>query len=95
MEDFLRELSRALAPNPFSYEAFKKMYVPPGTPSDDPAAPLLARDLWRQIEGALTPRTSLLVETGDSWFWGLKCKLPHGEKMLPFLFRSDSFFFSL
>jgi pyruvate decarboxylase/indolepyruvate decarboxylase len=42
---------------------------------------LLTRiELFRQIEGALDDKTTLLVETGDSWFNGMYLHLPAGAR---------------
>jgi len=43
-------------------------------------APLTRIELFRQIEQALDDRTTLLVETGDSWFNGMYLHLPGGAR---------------
>jgi pyruvate decarboxylase/indolepyruvate decarboxylase len=42
--------------------------------------PLTRFELFRQIENALDPKTTLLVETGDSWFNGMYLHLPTGAR---------------
>jgi pyruvate decarboxylase/indolepyruvate decarboxylase len=43
-------------------------------------APLTRIELFRQIEKALDEKTTLLVETGDSWFNGMYLHLPAGAR---------------
>ncbi|PYD47333.1 alpha-keto acid decarboxylase family protein [Novacetimonas pomaceti] len=47
----------------------------------DPSAPLVRAEMARQIGGVLTPQTSLIAETGDSWFNAIQMKLPHGARV--------------
>ena len=50
-------------------------------PADaDPATPLNRVELWRQIEQDLDSKTTLLVETGDSWLNGMYTRLPGGAR---------------
>jgi pyruvate decarboxylase/indolepyruvate decarboxylase len=46
----------------------------------EPATPLSRVELWRQIEQALDSKTTLLVETGDSWLNGMYTRLPGGAR---------------
>jgi transposase-like protein len=46
----------------------------------DPTAPLSRVEMRRQIEEDLDPKTTLLVETGDSWLNGTYTRLPGGAK---------------
>jgi pyruvate decarboxylase/indolepyruvate decarboxylase len=43
-------------------------------------APLTRIELFRQVERALDDKTTLLVETGDSWFNGMYLHLPAGGR---------------
>jgi len=43
-------------------------------------APLTRIELFRQIEKTLDDKTTLLVETGDSWFNGMYLHLPEGAR---------------
>ncbi len=43
-------------------------------------APLTRIELFRQVEKALDDKTTLLVETGDSWFNGMYLHLPEGAR---------------
>ena len=42
----------------------------------EPAAALSRAEMWRQIEQDLDSKTTLLVETGDSWLNGMYTRLP-------------------
>jgi pyruvate decarboxylase/indolepyruvate decarboxylase len=46
----------------------------------DRSGPLTRADLWRQIEQDLDSKTTLLVETGDSWLNGMPVRLPGGAR---------------
>ncbi|KAK4160893.1 thiamine diphosphate-binding protein [Cladorrhinum sp. PSN259] len=45
-------------------------------PGDD----LTRKEIARQLQGMLDSKTSLFVETGDSWFNGIQMKLPPGAQ---------------
>ena len=46
----------------------------------DPTAPLSRVEMWRQIEQDLDEKSTLLVETGDSWLNGMYTRLPGGAR---------------
>lgn len=82
--DFLAALAEKVGRNGTSLEQFRRADAdsPPGVAgaagSSDPAAPLTTRSVSARIQAALGGETALLVETGDSWFNGLKMRLPRG-----------------
>jgi len=79
MNEFLRALTERVQKQPASLETYRRLYEPPGAAPAVPAdAPLTMKALQREIQALLSDRTSLLVETGDSWFNGQKMKLPRG-----------------
>jgi pyruvate decarboxylase len=86
LADFLAALAEKLQPNRTSLEAFRgaRQDFPDGVTkprgSLDPAAPLKIRSVIDKIQSMLDGRTALLVETGDSWFNGLKLRLPRGGR---------------
>jgi pyruvate decarboxylase len=47
---------------------------------DGITAPLTRAEMCRQIEGDIDAKTTLLVETGDSWFNGMYRHLPDGAR---------------
>lgn len=79
MSDFLSALADNIAPNEAALVAYHRIQgemPPPVQPADD--AEISTRYLYSKIEGMLDDKTSLVVETGDSWFNGLRLKLPQG-----------------
>ncbi len=84
LADFLAALAEKIQPNRASLEEFRRAEedFPDGVPtagnSSDSAAPLTTRSVFAKVQSVLDGRTALLVETGDSWFNGLKLRLPHG-----------------
>ena len=46
----------------------------------EPDAKLMRTEMIRQIRSLLTPATTLIVETGDSWFNGMGMPLPGGGR---------------
>jgi pyruvate decarboxylase len=51
--------------------------------SEKPAKPdakLLRAEVIRQMRSLVTADTTVIAETGDSWFNGLSLKLPHGAR---------------
>jgi len=76
---FLERLAAKLKPNPGSRQAFERFRPDPAhPPAVAPDTPLLTRRVTERIEKMLTPDMTLLAETGDSWFNGVKTKLPEG-----------------
>ena len=84
LADFLAALADKVRPNRASLEAFRlaREELPAvsasGVHPPDPSTPLTTRSLFAKVESVLSDQTALLVETGDSWFNGLKLRLPHG-----------------
>lgn len=52
----------------------------PAEPVAKPDAKLMRAEIVRQIRPLITPETTVLAETGDSWFNGLQLKLPAGAR---------------
>jgi indolepyruvate decarboxylase len=46
----------------------------------DPGAKLVRSEMVRQIRPLVTPNTTVIAETGDSWFNGMMLKLPGGAR---------------
>jgi pyruvate decarboxylase len=79
MVDFLDALAAKVSRNDASLVAYKRIEgeAPPvPAPADD--APIPTRFLFNLIEGTLDEKTSLVAETGDSWFNGMRLHLPKG-----------------
>jgi pyruvate decarboxylase len=84
LAEFLSDLAKKVQANDATLTQYKRLR---GTASisarpkaDDPATPLSRVELWRQIEQELDSKTTLLVETGDSWLNGMYTQLPGGAR---------------
>lgn len=76
---FLQKLAPRLKTNATSLQAFERFRPdPPQKPELTPETTLLTRHVVDRIEAMLTPEMTLIAETGDSWFNGVKTKLPTG-----------------
>jgi pyruvate decarboxylase len=53
---------------------------PPAEVEAEPEAKLMRAEIVRQVGQLITSETTLLVETGDSWFNGMMMKLPNGAR---------------
>lgn len=79
MKDFLRELSKRIKHNSTAYENYHRIYVPEGQPLKcGPKEPLRVNVLFQHIQRMLSSETTVIAETGDSWFNCQKLKLPKG-----------------
>ena len=78
MNEFLHGLRDKLTYNDRSFKAYQRisgaaaLYHEP----DDLNSPLTTRFLFGQIEKLLSSEYGVLAETGDSWFNGMRLKLP-------------------
>ncbi len=76
---FLAKLAPRLKANGTSRQAFERFRPDPTVrPTLAPETTLLTRHVVDRVEAMLTPQMTLLAETGDSWFNGVKSKLPTG-----------------
>lgn len=81
LAEFLTELAKLAKPNPKTLLEFQRTQVRSAPAvAADPQVPLTRAEMCRQIQGVLDGNTTLLVETGDSWFNGFNMKLPDGAK---------------
>ena len=85
LADFLADLAKKVQANDATLTQHKRLRRTASTPGlppadADPAAPLNRVELWRQIEQDLDSKTTLLVETGDSWLNGMYTRLPGGAR---------------
>jgi pyruvate decarboxylase len=84
LADFLAGLAEKVERNGTSLEQFRLareddpagVANTPGLP--DPSALPTTRSVFTKVHSMLGGQTALLVETGDSWFNGLKVRLPQG-----------------
>ena len=80
MNDFLKSLSEKIKSNPASAKAYQRIareesliQAAPG--SDEPVK---IQDLFSEIQQLLTADSTIIAETGDSWFNCMSLKLPAG-----------------
>lgn len=80
MADFMTALAKRVTPNESAWLNRQRMYVPPGQIVHPPAdAPLITKVAFKHIQALVADTaTALVIETGDSWFNGLKLALPTG-----------------
>ena len=82
LHDFLAALAQAAKKNPRNATTlieFQRTRVETVRPAlANPDAPLTRAEMCRQIEDAIDRDTTLIVETGDSWFNGMNMALPDG-----------------
>jgi TPP-dependent 2-oxoacid decarboxylase len=77
MDEFLEALSGRLTPNDGAVRAFERVKSPRHVPAPGAAETLLTvRQLFARIQAMLDSDSTLLVETGDSWFNGIDVELP-------------------
>ncbi|MHB0975592.1 MAG: thiamine pyrophosphate-binding protein [Candidatus Aquicultorales bacterium] len=79
LADFLTALAKRVKRKPESLEEFQRVRVeqPPKEPGD-PEKPLESAAINKEVQDLISPKTTLIVETGDSWFNGIKTRLPEG-----------------
>lgn len=79
MTDFLKALAGKVPKKEATMEEFRRFQEPIApAPIADPVDILNLRELRRQIQGMIHSETSLILETGDSWFNGQDMHLPKG-----------------
>jgi TPP-dependent 2-oxoacid decarboxylase len=77
---FLAELAKKAKRNSTSLDAFNRIreeIAPPPEGGDDP---LTTRQLFDRIQKMLTTDSAVIAETGDSWFNGMRLRLPEGAR---------------
>jgi len=83
LNDFLAALAKESSKNPknpTTLVEFRRTWVEIKEPSADPNSPLTRAEVCRQIQTLIDGHTTLIAETGDSWFNGFRMKLPDGAK---------------
>jgi pyruvate decarboxylase len=81
LAEFLAGLAKNVRANDATLTQYHRIVtVPAEQPAADPSAQLTRAELWRQIEHGLDPQTTLLCETGDTWYNGTFTQLPGGAR---------------
>lgn len=81
MSEFLQALTGKLERNGTSLQAYQRITddrrPAERGPSNDP---LSTREMYAQIQKMLAPESTVIAETGDSWFNGMNLALPGGGR---------------
>ncbi|WP_454859322.1 alpha-keto acid decarboxylase family protein [Rhizobium binxianense] len=81
LREFLSALARKVGKNRATLVEYERVRVePPVEAATPPGAKLLRSEMIRQIRPLVTDDTTVIVETGDSWFNGMKLNLPGGAR---------------
>ncbi|HTX96885.1 MAG TPA: thiamine pyrophosphate-binding protein [Mycobacterium sp.] len=84
LADFLSDLAKKVQAHDATLTQYKRLRgtgsVTVRAEAAEPEAPLSRVEMWRQIEQELDSKTTLLVETGDSWLNGMYTRLPGGAR---------------
>jgi pyruvate decarboxylase len=81
LRDFLSALARRVEKRGKTMVEFARIRsAPPAEIATAPDAKLTRAEFVRQIRPLVTADTTVIAETGDSWFNGMKLKLPHGAR---------------
>jgi indolepyruvate decarboxylase len=81
LRDFLSGLARKAPKRDATAVEYKRMGSQPRRENGaQPKAKLMRAEIVRQIQSLLTVDTTVIAETGDSWFNGTSLKLPGGAR---------------
>ncbi len=81
MAEFLEALAGIVQRQDATMLEYRKLNPQqPLTAVADATAKLTRAEVVRQVQASLTPETTVMVETGDSWFNGMQLHLPHGAR---------------
>ncbi len=81
LADFLSALAKKVKRNDATMVEYARLRPDrPQVPTADPKAKLNRKEIARQVQGIMTWDTTLLLETGDSWFNGIETSLPDGAR---------------
>lgn len=78
LAEFLEKLPAKLKKNSTSHATYKQIKGESAPAPSHLKDPLTTRRLFAQIDKMLTANTTVLAETGDSWFNGMRLHLPKG-----------------
>jgi pyruvate decarboxylase len=81
LRDFLSGLARRAEKREATMVEYKRIHsVPLIEPTAAPDTKLTRAEMMRQIQDLATTDCTVLAETGDSWFNGIKLRLPGGAR---------------
>ena len=80
MRAFLTALTGKLKQNSAALDAFNRIREELAPIADGGDSPLTTRQLFDRVQKMLTPDSAVIAETGDSWFNGIRLKLPESAR---------------
>ncbi len=80
MTAFLSELAGKVKRNRTSLDAFNRVREEIAPPAEGGDSPITTRQLFHRIQKMLTADTAIIAETGDTWFNGMRLRLPEGAR---------------
>ncbi len=84
LAEFLSGLAKKVHANDATLTQYHRIVLSTTTEvarqTGDPSVPLTRAEMWHQIAQNLDAKTTLLVETGDSWLNGVFTRLPGGAR---------------
>ncbi len=81
LRDFLSGLARKVPKRDATAVEYRRIRAEPRPESRaEPETKLMRAEIVRQIQSLLTADTTVIAETGDSWFNGVALKLPAGTR---------------
>ena len=81
LRDFLSGLASRVQKRDATMVEYRRIRARPQT--EQPANPegkLMRSEIFRQVQALITADTTVIAETGDSWFNGVALKLPRGAR---------------
>lgn len=81
MSDFLTALAEVIQPNDGSMVAYRRIAEStPALPAGSAEDAITTRQLYSRIERMLDSNTAVIAETGDSWFNGMRLRMPQKSR---------------
>jgi TPP-dependent 2-oxoacid decarboxylase len=77
---FLAELAGKVKRNTASLDAFNRIREETVPPHDGGDEAITTRQMFDRIQKMLTSDSAVIAETGDSWFNGMRLRLPQGAR---------------
>src|SRR5271155_129683 len=81
LRDFLSGLARKVQKRDATMVEYRRIRArPQHEPPAKPDGKLMRAEIFRQVQALVTADTTVIAETGDSWFNGMGMKLPGGAR---------------
>src|SRR5271156_5973887 len=81
LRDFLSGLARQVQTHDATMVEYRRIRgLPQPEPPATPDGKLMRTEIFRQVQALITADTTVIAETGDSWFNGMRMTLPGGAR---------------